>query len=173
MSARLKTQSSFSRAIAKWAGLWKTPRLPQLVTISYSSRLRRSLGRTRPVSATVTLNSQLAAAPRAVVLEVLCHELAHIAAHQLYGCGISPHGPEWRTLVQSAGYTPSVALTCSWVTPSPRNAPSTTSRERYQCPVCRTEYFSKRRGSRLVCTLCLGAGRTTPITLVPQGLSSR
>lgn len=43
MSARLKTQSSFSRAIAKWAGLWKTPRLAERVWRSASRNAGKHL----------------------------------------------------------------------------------------------------------------------------------
>src|SRR5262245_102885 len=108
----LSQQRSCTRAMSKWAKLWRTPELTQHVTISFSPRLRKALGRVRPSSGMITLNADLASGPQSLLLEVLCHEAAHVAAYLLHGHRAKPHGPEWRMLVRAAGYEPSLILKC-------------------------------------------------------------
>lgn len=155
----------FPPALSAWARLWRTPSLPTRAKIIFSSRLRISLGRTRPQSGRITLNARLASVPRAVVLEILCHEAAHVAVHLRYGPRARPHGPEWRSLVQAAGYQPTTALKCSPlpVPPSQPHAPA--RRYQYRCPVCHTSYWRRQRSARLVCSNCDRSGLTVPLRL--------
>ncbi len=147
----------FSRPLTRWAKAWGVPGLPTSVSVSYSSRMRRSLGRVRPRVGGITLNAQLANAPRAVVMEILCHEAAHVAVFLRHGPGAKPHGPEWRALVRKAGYAPTTSLSCRWVKSTA--APSTRKgRVRYRCPECKTTCFGSRYPSRLHCSGCLRDG---------------
>lgn len=161
----LRKRHNYSQAISKWAKAWRTPGLSQHLSISFSPRLRKTLGRVRPKSGSITLNAKLASASRDVLLEILCHEAAHVAAFLLHGLRAKPHGPEWRSLVQAAGYQPSTSLKCrSLPQPSPASLPS--RRHRYQCPVCEADYFVRRRNSRLHCSTCLRSGVTSQLFLV-------
>lgn len=156
---------NFTRALAKWAGCWRTPGLAGLLSISFSNRLRKSAGRVRPKAGIVTLHAKLITAPRSVVLEVLCHEAAHVAAYLLHGSRVKPHGSQWRALVQAAGYQPSTSLRSRWL-PPPAPAPSSSRRHHYRCPVCQADYFVRRRNSHLHCTPCLRVRATAPLHLV-------
>ncbi len=153
--------------LLKWAKLWRIPELPNRIKISFSCQLRRSLGRVLPRSGVVTLNANLATAPRAVLLEVLCHEVAHVAACQLHGPGVKPHGPEWQALVRAAGYHPSVAMKCRWV-PQPPSVCYASRRLLYSCPVCHTDYFVGQRNSYLHCSSCFNAGVIVTLRLMSK-----
>ena len=161
-TAVLSKRHNYTQALSKWAKSWRTPSLPQRVKISFSLRLRKSLGRVRPQSGIITLNAKLASAPRAITLEILCHEAAHVAAFLLHGSDAKPHGPEWRTLVRAAGYQPSTSLKCPWLT-QPTAPRATSHRYRYCCPVCQTDFFVRRRNSHLHCSICLCAGVTVSL----------
>ena len=118
----LSQQRDCTRAISRWARLWRTPDLTQHVRISLSCRLRKALGRVRPQSGIITLNANLASRPRSLLLEVLCHEAAHVAAYLLHGSRAKPHSPHWRTLVRAAGYQASAVLNCRSLPQSPPSA---------------------------------------------------
>ena len=154
-----------TQALARWAKRWGTPALIRRVRIAYSPRLRRSLGRVRPKSGIITLHAWLATAPQSTLLEVLCHEAAHVAAYMLHGSRAKPHGPEWRELVQVAGYEPVTRLHCPGL---PVEEPSTQPlppRKRCRCPVCGTDYFVRRLRSQDHCSVCLQHGRNVRLLL--------
>ena len=145
-------------ALLRWARVWRTPDLPHCVKILFSTRLRKSLGRVRAKSGVITLNTQLASVPRSVLLEVLCHEAAHVAIYLLHGWRAKPHGPEWRELVQLAGYRPATRLRCPQLHSAEMErlpAPRTHCR----CPVCLTEYFVHRLSLLQHCSVCFRVGR--------------
>jgi SprT protein len=161
----LKNRPEYTGALAKWSSAWRTPALPRQVTIAFSARLRTTLGRVRPAAGIVTLNARLAAAPRAAVLEVLCHEVAHVAAYLLHGKRAKPHGPEWRALVAAAGYEPTTRMKCPWLSQPPK--PKWNGRRhQYRCPRCRANYFVRRRNSRWQCANCHRAGVAVPLAFV-------
>jgi SprT protein len=150
----------YDRAIRAWAKRWHTPNLPSQVCVSFSPRLKRSLGRVNSRSGRITLHAGLSSAPRDMTLEVLCHEAAHIAAYLIHGPSAKPHGPEWRGLVQAAGYLPVTRLQCQLV-PKPKPTGATSPRRIYRCPVCQATYSTKRRSSTLHCDSCLKDGVTS------------
>lgn len=43
----------------------------------------------------------------AFVARTVPHEVAHLLAHQIYGHGIRPHGPEWKNVMRRLGLVPS------------------------------------------------------------------
>ena len=96
-NAALASESIAS--IHRWLEVWSTPKLVHEATIEWSHRLTRSLGRCYPERRLIRLAPSLNDAPRALLEEVLCHELAHLAAREIHGPQIRPHGPESRRSV--------------------------------------------------------------------------
>lgn len=153
---------SYKRAISAWGKKWGILDLAEFVTVNFSLRMRRSLGRARIRSGVVTLSHDILLASRRRQLEVLCHEVAHIATFVLFGISARPHGPEWMHLVRAAGYKPSTTLKGIKV---PSNKANTTRaiRVRFRCPVCHSTYFASRNSSRLHCAECFDSGLTVKL----------
>jgi predicted SprT family Zn-dependent metalloprotease len=158
---------NYTQALADWATSWRTPQLPGRVTVTFSGRMTKSLGRVRPMTGQIRLNSKLQTVPRRFLLEVLCHEAAHVAVHLLHGANAKPHGPEWQELVRIAGYQPATKLGHQALTQkAPQN--TTISRHRYRCRICQCDYFVRRKSSRLHCNLCYSAGSPEPLQYLPN-----
>jgi predicted metal-dependent hydrolase len=96
------------RALRDWCHLWGVEEIAPEISVEISSRMTRSLGRCYPDRKLIRIAQFVREESDALVQEVLCHEAAHIAAHHLYGSSIRPHGPEWKALMQKAGFPPSV-----------------------------------------------------------------
>jgi hypothetical protein len=92
--------------ISHWSSLWRIPDLPGRVHITFSPRLRASLGRCSTRTGSIRLNPGLLRADPEVLREVVCHEAAHVAAWLLHGRRARPHGREWKDLMRAAGYEP-------------------------------------------------------------------
>ncbi|MSR28593.1 MAG: hypothetical protein EXS03_03330 [Phycisphaerales bacterium] len=108
-------------AMREWCDGWNTPGLSGRVTITLSSRMRTCLGRAIYSRSVVRLNRALIHPDAHDLLrEVLCHELAHLAAVSLHGARIRPHGREWRSLVECAGYVPAATYRREALPPSIR-----------------------------------------------------
>ncbi|MBX6363591.1 MAG: SprT-like domain-containing protein [Gemmatimonadetes bacterium] len=165
--------------LTAWAAAWGDAGLTDAVAISFSPRLRRSLGRCRPATGRITLRADLRDGPAARLAEVLCHEAAHVAVHRRHGRAARPHGPEWRALVEAAGYEPrrlgvdapndrAGAPTRSAAaepvralgTPPTAAPPAPRRRYRYEhrCPVCHTVRWARRPVRTWRCAECLDAG---------------
>ena len=141
------------RLIQKWASLWGLPGLPNSVHFHLSLRLKTALARCLPDQRLVRLNPVLLeASNRSLLPEVLCHELAHIAVHQLNGRRHSPHGPEWQSLVRTAGFEPQVRLALKNSKPEKRRR--STARFEHRCPVCQAVRYSTRRVRTWRCEAC-------------------
>lgn len=94
-------------ALDGWCATWGVPELSRRVRIDVSGRFVSSLGRAYYRSTSIKLHAQLLEDGReSLLLEVLCHEAAHLAAHAIHGERIMPHGREWRTIFAAAGYAP-------------------------------------------------------------------
>ncbi len=92
-----------------WCALWSVPLLADDVTVVMSRRLTSSLGRAHYKFQRISLQQTLLDPSAAALLrEVLCHELAHLAAYRLHGTKIRPHGRAWKDLLIAAGYQPNV-----------------------------------------------------------------
>jgi SprT protein len=147
--------------LAAWAALWGLPGLERRVTIRFSHRLTASLGRATPARRSIRLAASLAAGPPGFFAEVLCHELAHIAAWEIHGDGIRPHGQEWKELVRRAGYRPTTRLTPppGLLLPKPRRR----RRRRYvydhRCERCGWSRVARAVVRRWRCAPCADAGR--------------
>jgi hypothetical protein len=91
-------------AVPEWAAAWGVPGLESRLSIGFSTRMSRSLGRCHPERKLIRLASWLREAPDLLLAEVLCHEVAHVAVHELHGRDCRPHGKEWQALMRTAGY---------------------------------------------------------------------
>jgi len=154
---------------------WGIPDLAHLIQVRMSTRLRVALARARPALATVTLHPRLLDAPRPVLREVLCHEVAHVVAWQLaVSAGRRPpraHGVEWQQLVRRAGFTPRATWSREEVGDllegstvrkrSPKRA------WRHSCPVCHFERRAAAKMTRWRCPNCLDFGLNGILTITP------
>lgn len=152
---------AFAPLLRRWTRRWGLPGLEDALSVSFSSRLRRALGRSVPSEGRIILNPSLTAAATGRLPEVLCHEAAHVAAYVLHGRVGRPHGPEWASLVRAAGFTPTVH--------TPAGLPQRDQREpkagraprfRYEhrCPVCQSTRWARRPIPRWRCADCRAAG---------------
>lgn len=156
MRAKTDRRSDLLSIIARCAAAWSTPDLPTSVSITFSPRLRTSLGRCRPDTGRITLHPSLALEAADNLALVLCHELAHVVAFRRHGASVAPHGPEWRALVEQAGFDSAVTLpgatTQGHSTAPPRLGYAHT------CPTCHTRRLARRPVSRWRCAECVAAG---------------
>ena len=148
--------------LRRWAELWEVPGLEQRAQIRFSRRLEVSLGRCTPARASIRLHCDLARGPRDLLLEVVCHELAHVAAWEMHGRAIRPHGREWQDLVSRAGYVPSTGLQ------PPKGCISKPKRRRrrrrrylyeHRCPSCDWRKMARAAVRRWRCPECIAVGR--------------
>ena len=158
---------NYTQILADWANSWCTPQLSGRVAVSFSQRMTKSLGRVSPKTGQIRLNSRLQTVPRKFLLEVLCHEAAHVAVHLLHGSYVKPHGREWQELVRIAGYQPATKLGHKALTPKARKS-SIISRHRYRCQICQSDYFVRRKSSKLYCNLCHSEGSAEPLQYLPH-----
>lgn len=159
------------RSLDQWLDAWKTPELTQRATIEWSPRLTRSLGRCYPQRHLIRIASYLEFAEPALLPalleEVLCHELAHLAAREHHGDRIRPHGPEWKALMRAAGYEPKTRL------PLPKSLTKAASPKRsrhdwhyiHRCPVCQRTHVARRSMRRWRCRACVDAGLDGILTI--------
>lgn len=139
-----------------WAELWGVPGLLDSVTVEYSTRFRTSLGLCTPVEGRIRLAAHLRDGDPDLLEEVLCHELAHVAAFRLHGIVNRPHGPEWEFLVAQAGYEPRIRL--------PREATEAVqprqshARYEHRCPVCHSRRIARRPVPGWRCVECRNTG---------------
>jgi len=71
-------------ALLRWSALWGLPGLESRVRIEVSGRLTRSLGRCEPAKGEIRIARWLWEEGQELLPEVLCHELAHVAAYELH-----------------------------------------------------------------------------------------
>ena len=148
--------------VERWGRLWGLSDLADSVTVEFSRRLRTSLGRCRPASGLVRLAERLQDGDAGLLEEVLCHELAHVAAFRLHGPRIRPHGPEWKALVSDAGFSPRTRLVGEAY-----GVPPVPPRFLYEhrCPVCQARRVARRTVRAWRCAECLVAGLSGELTI--------
>mgnify|MGYP001813649336 CR=1 FL=1 len=145
-----------TRFKSKYCQLWGIKPVKDEIVVEFSSRITRSLGRTQPAAKIIRLNPLLQTSLNHLLEEVLCHELAHVAAFHLNGDAIRPHGPEWQTLVLAAGFEPRVRIEADLNWPSSLTVRCYTHR----CPVCHAVRVAKRPMARWRCSECVASGLT-------------
>jgi predicted SprT family Zn-dependent metalloprotease len=161
--------------VRKWFRLWGVARGSATVSIEFSARLSRTLGRCRPSSGTLTLSQQLLAAGREALLRaVLCHEAAHLANRILYGRRAAPHGERWRGLVETAGFEACVRMEVPWdVAPRGRSARAW----EHRCPRCGALRIARRAVAEWRCDECVTGGGDGRLIVErrpePQDLANR
>jgi predicted SprT family Zn-dependent metalloprotease len=104
---------------------------------------------------------------------VLCHEVAHLAARDLYGHGCQPHGREWVALVRAAGFDPRRRI--PWSAPSPPAQRTAPQRRQYihRCPVCHLQRIALRPVRRWRCAACVEAGLPGRLEISSQPIRKR
>lgn len=144
------------RLLRRWTNKWEVPELANVIACEWSTRLRRSLGRAYPERNLIRLSVLLQNADYAELFdEVLCHEAAHIAVFHLYGNSVLIHGPEWKELVQIAGFQPRLSQEAELLG---------TCRDSqgveyvHTCPICHTTRTSKRPQPNWRCVPCQQSG---------------
>jgi predicted SprT family Zn-dependent metalloprotease len=152
--------------IALWAGCWGVNGLDGRVQIQISPRLKRPLANSVPSKALIRLRPDVVMGSNECLLEVLCHELAHIAVFELFGPAAKPHGPEWRSLVAAVGFAPQ---TSTEIANSARANEHKVRRSDalylHRCPVCQNTRRAKRPITQWRCAPCKVAGLDGQMTI--------
>jgi SprT protein len=154
----------FEQQIRIWGESWGLPDLADHVRVEFSSRLHKAIARAIPQRGVVRLAVALRDGPPAALAEVLCHEVAHVAAYRLHPRRIRPHGSEWADLLRRAGFTPKTKSDPKdWpdlrLPRGPRRRRrSATVLYLHRCPVCQAARAAKRPVRRWRCAACANAG---------------
>lgn len=149
--------SSLMDAIRRCFSLWGLAGFEENVTICFSRRMCRALGRCYVKRRRISLSKRLREMPISILEEVLCHESAHLAAFQLCGENHRPHGPEWAHLMRLAGFDPRRRLVLD------EYGISTPSKQLSQfyvhfCLVCQMERVARRAVRTWRCADCRALG---------------
>lgn len=138
------------------------------IRIVFSDRMTKSLGRTYPGRSRIHLNAALGKPESADLLrEVVCHELAHLAAQVISQKRPKPHGSEWRELVAAAGFEPTLSIPVPW----PASEDARATRYEHRCPVCQSSWVYNRPRRNLRCSECRDAGLEGELSI--QSLAAR
>ena len=149
------TIASFGEGYAQsLARVWDHPQTAGL-KIRFNTRLKATLARWVASGDVIELNPSAANRSAKERREIICHEAAHRAVHNLYGRSARPHGPEWRALVEAAGFEARTTLfRCGEL----RRRASSALVYRHVCPVCHFSKRAKRRIARWRCPECHAIG---------------
>lgn len=142
------------KLIPHWAHQWGVNLRSFELTIEWSPRLTRSLGRAYPKRKLVRLNRILFQTGfRNLLKEVLCHEIAHVAVFLIHGPKAASHGAEWKQLVTSVGFVARRVIEL----PGFLYSPSTIQYE-HRCSVCHSKRYAKRPQLKWRCVRCREEG---------------
>jgi predicted SprT family Zn-dependent metalloprotease len=136
--------------------IWGVPNQLSQINFEWNPKLRVTLGIAYPKRNLVRLNIILQQPELAHLLEeVVCHEVAHIAAYHLHGPKIKIHGPEWRDLIIKAGFQPRTTLSSDFI-----QQPLAPSSHQYAhtCLVCQSSRLSAKPQPKWRCAECQEAG---------------
>lgn len=147
--------------VQEWALQWGTAGLERRLRIEWSSRLRVALGRARPADKLIRINAALVDQPFSLLEEVLCHEAAHVAVHEIHRNRCRPHGVEWQALMIAAGFAPRVRMPLE--NPPAKMQPNFVYDHR--CPVCQAQRTALRPVRRWRCAACVGVGLAGEIVI--------
>lgn len=150
--------------LSSWAAAWRTPGLEKRIRLELSPRMRVALGRALPREKLVRINAAIVEHHPALVEEILCHEAAHVAVHELYRDYRQPHGPEWQELMRLAGFEPRVRMELA----SPLPGSRAKNVWEHQCPVCQARRTARRPVYRWRCAACVGAGLSGELTITKR-----
>jgi len=150
-----------------WGLQWGLPDLARSVRVEWGRRFRRSLGRVHLDRRVVRVAVELAIAPTEVLREVICHEVAHLAARDLNGRHCRPHGPEWAALVRAVGFKPRRQIPWPAATSSPGRPTAGRRRYIHRCPVCQLHWTAGRPVQQWRCPACVAAGLSGQLEITP------
>lgn len=149
--------SSIFDPLRMWFALWGLAGFEQYITVSFSGRLHRALGRCYARRRQITLAERLKRIKPSILEEVLCHEVAHLAVFELFGEKCRPHGAEWAQLMRAAGFEPRRRLIVD-----DAGEPASFIRPHYvyvhHCPVCQSERVARRPVRTWRCPSCSALG---------------
>ena len=98
-------------SLSSWSIKWGLSRLARDVDVVFAEDLNGDLGQCDLSSHEIRLHGLLLEPGREeLLLEVLCHEAAHLVAYHRYGTGIDSHGPEWQGYMRKVGYDPRAVI---------------------------------------------------------------
>jgi predicted SprT family Zn-dependent metalloprotease len=156
----------------EWAEVWGLPDLSDQVRIQISGRLRTSIGLCYPERSLIRLHPVVRELEEPVFLEILCHELAHIAAYRHFGRGCKPHGREWIALVQGAGFTARTRLPKGTVFNTPeQRATRKTVLWHHRCPRCSAARTARRPVYTWRCAACRSSGYAGKLKIVREEIT--
>lgn len=143
---------------AAWFPLWDLDGVQDDVRVRFSTRMFRAVGRCYPARRVVSLAAPVRDFRSRQLLDVLCHEFAHIAAYELFGRSIRPHGREWQTLVAVTGHEPRVRFEDEDAINLLNARRPRQRRYLHQCPHCLAGRTAARRMPRWRCGDCYARG---------------
>lgn len=155
LSTDLLSEALNERA-SGWIRQWRVPTLLQQISLRRNDSLRTTIARWRESEKCLELGPRFFRMRRRQD-EIICHELAHAAAVQIYGEGVSPHGAEWRALIAAAGYPPRVTFTAAKSSSQVNRRMGGTWYE-HRCTVCHAVRFAKKRMPQWRCPVCTEHG---------------
>jgi predicted SprT family Zn-dependent metalloprotease len=146
-----------------WLRQWRVPTLLQKISLRRNDLLRATIARWRQKTKCIELGPQFFRLTKRQDA-ILCHELAHAAAIQIYGNGVAPHGPEWHALVKAAGFSPSPSIKASKARSAGVHKTASISYE-HRCPVCHAVRYAKRQIRQWRCGECSQHGLAGLLTV--------
>ena len=164
------TPTQVSKLLQDWAGIWGVPELVR-TDVRFSKRLIKTLGRTHRSTRRITLADRLRNTSNAELLVlVLCHEAAHVAVHCLHGQEKKPHGREWASLVEKAGFIPTVSAPVADVGLSKGRK----RRWRYvhSCTVCHATRIGYRPVRQWRCVECTDLGLAGELNITRESIET-
>lgn len=173
----LKLSEAFSAGISdlalEWFSVWGSPQIHEQVRVRFSRRMYRSVGRCYPERKLVSLSETTREMCDTQVTQILGHELAHIAAHELFGHGIKPHGEEWRALVERIGYSPSVTFQANLPLGLMPNQVQRHPRYVHRCDICFETRVARRPMLRWHCAACVDNGLAGELRITRLDIAER
>ena len=165
----LKLAEAFPAEISNrafdWFSAWGCPQLHKQTTVRFSRRMYRSIGRCYPERRLLSLNESLREMRDVEILDVLCHELAHIVAYEFFGRHIKPHGKEWRALVGAVGFVPRTKYCGDPTLGSTRNRTNPRPRYLHRCLTCFAQRIAGRPVHSWRCAECVENGLPGDLTI--------
>ncbi|MGR8920539.1 MAG: SprT-like domain-containing protein [Gammaproteobacteria bacterium] len=156
-----------ARRVADWFETWSLPGLDDEVTVRFSRRMTRSVGRCYPERRLLSLTAAVREMAPAAVFDILAHELAHLAAWEHFGRGARPHGREWQALVRAIGFRPAVSFDDAQALALMRAQAPPRTRYLHVCPACHAQRVAGRRMPAWRCGACYEIGRDGRLVIVP------
>jgi predicted SprT family Zn-dependent metalloprotease len=148
------------RWLRRLADLWTAPDVRALV-FRANPRLSRTVARCLAREGVIEVSAQVRLTDRSA-REVVAHEAAHFVVARRHGRRASPHGAEWRALMQVAGFEPRASrIRCG----DARAANRAGSAFVHRCPVCSFSRRARRRVSTWRCPECTALGLDGVLTV--------